>query len=78
MNDEMAPGTEIMLFGHAWTVGAHMLTGDERYYALTDSRGMVALMPAEVVEVGHKPAARHAPTAPQLPHKRTPAPRTAG
>jgi hypothetical protein len=69
MTDPIAPGTDILLFGHAWTVGALMLTGGERYYALTDSRGMVALMPSDVVEVGHKPTPRQAPTPPQMPRK---------
>ena len=78
MTDPIAPGTDILLYGHAWTVGAVMLTGGERYYALTDSRGMVALMPADVVEVGRQAAPRKAPTPPQLPHKRISAARTAG
>ena len=76
MTDPIAPGTDILLYGHAWTVGAVMLTGGERYYALTDSRGMVALMPADVVEVGQKSAPRKASTPPQLPHKRTTARKT--
>ena len=76
MTDPIDPGTDILLFGHAWTVGAHMLTGGERYYALTDSRGMVALMPAEVVEVGQRAAPRKAPTPPQMPHKRVLGPKT--
>jgi hypothetical protein len=69
MTDPIAPGTDILLYGHAWTVGAVMLTGGERYYALTDSRGMVALMPADVVEVGQKSAPRKPLTPPQMPRK---------
>jgi hypothetical protein len=69
MTDPIATGTDILLYGHAWTVGALMLTGGERYYALTDSRGMVALMPADVVEVGQQAAPRQAPTPPQMPRK---------
>lgn len=35
--------------GHRWTVGAILFTG-ERYYMMTDKRGVVSMMPACEVE----------------------------